>query len=101
MSGGKNRAMFSLCSRWQSMQYNVAHGTFSYNQLGEKTSEADAFVLFVFSFLAVLTEGLTQQGQKNSSFNQGEMPFSWSFSLQLHVTYVSWVVQYSYIRTIV
>ena len=49
--------MFSLCSRWQSMQYNVAHGTFSYNQLGEKTSEANAFVLFVFSFLAVLTEG--------------------------------------------
>ena len=41
------------------MQYNVAHGTFSYNQLGEKTSEADAFVLFVFSFLAVLTEGVT------------------------------------------
>ena len=33
--------------------------TFLQSQLGEKTPEADAFVLFVFSFLAVLTEGLT------------------------------------------
>ena len=33
--------------------------TFLSSQLGEKTPEADAFALFVFSFLAVLTEGLT------------------------------------------
>ena len=53
--------------------------------------------LCLFSSLAVLTEGLTQQGQKSVVSIKGKMPFSWSFSLQLHVTYVSWVVKYSYI----
>ena len=53
--------------------------------------------LYLFSSLTVLTEGLTQQGQKSVVSIKGKMPFSRSFSLQLHVTYVSWVVKYSYI----
>ena len=48
---GKNRALFSWCSRLHSVQCNAVYGIFlQIKSIKEKNLEADAFVPFVFSF---------------------------------------------------